>query len=301
MKKILWSLLSLLLLPGLAHAKLKVVATLPVFADLAREVGGDRIEVTALARGNQDPHFLDAKPTFAALLNQADLLIHGGLELEIGWLPPLLVQARNGKIQPNSPGDVNAALGIQILEIPRTAVDRSMGDVHPLGNPHTWLDPRNGKLIAANIYQHLAKLDPEGKPYYEGRLKDFLGRLDKKLAEWNPIIAGFQGKKVISYHKSFTYFVAWSGLEIAATIEPKPGIPPSSRHVDELLKQIPAEQVQLIIAESFYPKKVPEFLSEKASIPYVMLPTDTDDQGVQGYLELIDYLVHGIQGALSKR
>lgn len=300
MKK--WILLALaILLPGLAEAKLKAVATLPVFADLTREVGGDRVEVTALARGNQDPHFLDAKPTFAAELNRADLLVHGGLDLEIGWLPPLLVQSRNGKIQPNAPGNVNAALGIQVLEIPRVALDRSMGDVHPLGNPHTWLDPRNGKLIAANIYQHLVKLDPEGQAYYEGRLKDFLARVDRKLAEWQPIIAGFQGQKIATYHKSFSYFVAWSGLEVAAIIEPKPGIPPSSRHVDELLKQIPAQNVRLIVAESFYPKKVPAFLSEKSGLPYLMLPTDTEDQGVQGYLELIDYLVREIQGALTKR
>lgn len=290
-----------LLTPSLVQAKLKVVATLPVLGDLTREVGGDRVEVTTLARGNQDPHFLDAKPTFAAALNGADMLVHGGLDLEIGWLPPLLVQSRNGKIQPNTPGDVNTSLGIQVLEVPRTAVDRSMGDVHPLGNPHTWLDPRNGKLIAANIYQHLAKLDPEGQSYYEGRLKDFLSRLDKKIAEWQPITAGFQGQKVLTYHKSFSYFVAWSGLEVAATIEPKPGIPPSSRHVDELLKQIPADKVQLIMAESFYPKKVPAFLAEKANIPYLMLPSDTDDQGIQGYIELIDYLVQGVQGALNKK
>ncbi|HKX12346.1 MAG TPA: metal ABC transporter substrate-binding protein, partial [bacterium] len=166
MKKLLLLTLALLT-PVLAQAKLKVVATLPVFGDLAREVGGERVEVTSLARGNQDPHFLDAKPTFAAELNRADLLVQGGLDLEVGWLPPLLVQSRNGKIQPNTPGNVNAALGIQVLEIPRTAVDRSMGDVHPLGNPHTWLDPRNGKLVAANIYQHLVKLDPEGQSYYE--------------------------------------------------------------------------------------------------------------------------------------
>ncbi|HKY61816.1 MAG TPA: metal ABC transporter substrate-binding protein [bacterium] len=300
MKK--WILLSLaLLLPVSVEAKLKAVATIPVFADLTREVGGERVEVISLSRGNQDPHFLDAKPTFSAELNRADLLIYSGLDLEVGWLPPILVQSRNGKIQPNALGSVNAALGIQVLEIPRVALDRSMGDVHPLGNPHTWLDPRNGKLIAANIYQHLVRLDPEGKAYYEGRLKDFLARADKKIEEWQPIIAGFRGKKIVTYHKSFSYFVAWSGLEVAATIEPKPGIPPSSRHVDELLKQIPIQDVRLIVAESFYPKKVPAFLSEKAAIPYLMLPTETDDQGVQGYLELIDYLVREIQGGLSSR
>jgi len=121
------------------------------------------------------------------------------------------------------------------------------------------------------------------------------------MAEWQSIITGFQGKKIITYHRSFSYFVAWSGLEVVATIEPKPGIPPSSRHVDELLKQIPTDQVSLIVSESFYPKKVTEFLSEKSNVPYLMLPTDTDDQGIQGYLELIDYLVRGIQGALGQK
>lgn len=298
MKK--WLLmLTMLLWPALAAAKVQVVATLPVFGALASEIGGERVEVKSLARGNQDPHFLDAKPSYVVALNKADLLIEGGLDLEVGWLPAILVQSRNGKIQPNADGNVNASKGLRILEIPGAKVDRSMGDVHPLGNPHAWLDPRNAKLIAANIFQQLAKLDPEGRPYYEGRLKDFLRRLDRKMAEWEPMLQKIRGKKAISYHKSFSYLADWTGLEIVANIEAKPGIPPSSKHIDSLLKIIPQQAVKAILAESFYPKKVPAYLSEKAGIPYLMLPTNTDEYGIAAYFELIDYLLREIAKALG--
>jgi zinc/manganese transport system substrate-binding protein len=288
-----------ILLPLNAFAKVNVVATLPVFASLAQEVGGDRISVTSLARGNQDPHFLDAKPSYVVELNKADLLIQGGLELEIGWLPPIVVQARNPKILPNAPGNLDAAQGLNILEIPKTLVDRSMGDVHPLGNPHAWLDPRNAKLIAANIYQHLAKIDPEGKDYYEGRLKDFLNRLNQKMAVWNQQAQSIRGKKVITYHKSFSYFADWTGLEIVDTVESKPGIPPSSKHVDDLIKLIPQEGVKAILIESYYPKKVPQYLSEKSNIPLLLLPTDTDEAGINSYIDLIDTLIQQIKKATS--
>lgn len=298
MKK--WLLmLTMLLWPALAAAKVQVIATLPVFGALASEIGGERVEVKSLARGNQDPHFLDAKPSYVVALNKADLLIEGGLDLEVGWLPAILVQSRNGKIQPNADGNVNASKGLRILEIPGAKVDRSMGDVHPLGNPHAWLDPRNAKLIAANIFQQLAKLDPEGRPYYEGRLKDFLRRLDRKMAEWEPMLQKIRGKKAISYHKSFSYLADWTGLEIVANIEAKPGIPPSSKHIDSLLKIIPQQGVKAILAESFYPKKVPAYLSEKAGIPYLMLPTNTDEYGIAAYFELIDYLLREIAKALG--
>ncbi len=288
-----------MLLPLNAFAKLNVVATLPVFASLAEEVGGDRISVTSLARGNQDPHFLDAKPSYVVELNKADMLIHGGLELEIGWLPPILVQARNPKILPNNPGNVNAAQGLNILEIPKTLVDRSMGDVHPLGNPHAWLDPRNAKLIAANIFQHLAKIDPEGKSYYEDRLKSFLAKLNQKMSEWNQAAQSIHGKKAITYHKSFSYFADWTGLNVVDTVESKPGIPPSSKHVDDLIKLIPQEGVKAIFVESYYPTKVPQYLSEKTQVPMVVLPTDTGENGITTYLDLIDQIIREVKKAVS--
>jgi zinc/manganese transport system substrate-binding protein len=278
-------------MPLSASAKLNVVATLPVFGAIAEEVGGERVEVKNLARGNQDPHFLDAKPQFVVALNHADLLIHGGLDLEIGWLPPILIQARNPKINFNAPGNVDASIGLEVLEIPQGKVDRSMGDVHPRGNPHTWLDPRNAKVIAVNIYKHLADVDPSGRSYYEGRTQAFVEDLNRRIKIWEQGAGPIKGMKVITYHKSFSYLAHWLGFEVVENIEPKPGIPPSSRHVDALLDKIPGLGVKAILVESFYPKKVPEYLSSKAGIPYLLLPTDTDEYGIKTYPELIDYLI----------
>jgi len=290
MKKIFLAFL-LMLAPFSASAKLKVVATIPVYASIAQEVGGDRVEVTSLARGNQDPHFLDAKPQYVVALNHADVLIHGGLDLEVGWLPAIVTQARNPKINANEPGNVDASFGLNVLEIPDGKVDRSMGDVHPRGNPHAWLDPRNVKVIAVNVYRHLAQVDPSGRDYYEGRAKAFVDDLSRRISEWESQARNLKGVKFITYHKSFSYLADWLGFEVAEYIEPKPGIPPSSRHVDTLIDKIPGLGVKAILVESFYPKKVPEYLSTKTGIPYFLLPTDTDEYGITTYAGLIDYLI----------
>jgi len=303
MKKTLFFLFSLLASCGVfpvstLQAKVNIVATLPVFGNLAEEVGGDRVSVTSLARGNQDPHFLDAKPMFAVALNKADLLLHGGLELEIGWLPPVLNQSGNGKIVMGAPGNVNLSQGIRVLEVPKTLLDRSMGDVHPLGNPHMWLDPRNVKLMVANIYQHLAQVDPEGKSYYEARFQNFLNRINEKMKAWEKEIALFKGKEVITYHRSLSYFTDWTGLNVVTTIEAKPGISPSSGRVDEILKMLPNYKVKAILVESFYPKKIPQYLSEKSGIPMLDLPTDTGESGIKTYFDLIDHLIDEIKKTL---
>lgn len=297
MKKIIITFLALFI-PWTALAKVNVVGTLPVFASLAQEIGGNRVSTTSLARGNQDPHFLDAKPTFVVTLNQADLLLHGGLELEIGWLPPILVQARNPKINNNTPGNIDLSRGLHILEIPQTKVDRSMGDVHPRGNPHVWLDPNNIKIMAVNITQHLSMIDPQGKNYYQDRLKQFIEALNKKINVWENETASFRGKQVITYHKSLSYLAYWTGLDVVATVEPKPGIPPSSRHVDELLDKIAALRVKAILMENFYPMKVPEYISQKSKIPLVMIPTDVGEEGIKNYFELMDHLIGQLKKVL---
>ncbi len=298
MKKLIL-LFSFLILPLTISAKVKVVGTLPVFASIAREVGGERVDTTSLARPNQDPHFLDAKPTFVVQLNQADLLLHGGLELEIGWLPPILVQARNPKINANTPGNVDLSQGLTILDIPQGKVDRSMGDVHPLGNPHVWFDPNNIKIMAANISKHLSEIDPAGRDAYADHLRIFLDTLNQKIKTWEKESVSFKGKKVITYHKSLGYLTSWTGFEVAATVEPKPGIPPSSKHVDDLLDKISQFQVKAILMESFYPKKVPEYISEKAHIPLVEIPSDVGDEGTKDYFELMDLLIAKIKKVLS--
>ena len=297
MKK-LFLLLTLLFVPFNLQAKVNIVATLPVFGSLAEEIGGDRVSIVSLARGNQDPHFLDAKPMYAVALNKADLLLQGGLDLEAGWLPPVLNQASNSKIMPGSSGNVNLSQGITPLEVPKILLDRSMGDVHPLGNPHMWLDPRNAKLMAANIYQHLAQVDPEGQAYYDTRFKDFLARMNAKMQSWEKSIVLFKGKDVLTYHKSLSYFVNWTGLNVVATIESKPGIPPSSSRVDEIIKMLPNYKVRAILVENFYPKKIPVFLSHKTGIPMLDLPTDTGEAGINSYFDLIDHLIDAIKKVL---
>ncbi|HEX5036890.1 MAG TPA: metal ABC transporter substrate-binding protein [bacterium] len=297
MKKLLLSFV-FSLLPLIASAKINVVATLPVFASIAREVGGDRVEVTSLARGDQDPHFLDAKPSFVVKLSQADLLIHGGLELEIGWLPPIVVQARNPKINNGTAGNVDLSVGLNILEVPQTPVNRSMGDVHPRGNPHAWLDPNNAKVMAVNIVQHLSEIDPSGKDVYNDRLKSFITKLNGKIAEWHKETEGWKGKQVVTYHKSLSYVAGWTGLDVVANVEPKPGIPPSSRYVDELIDKTKGQPVKAILMETFYPTKLPRYLSQKTGIPLVMIPTDVGEEGVSDYFGLIDALVGKIGSAM---
>src|SRR5437773_1628372 len=205
-------LLVIALVAATAQAKLNVVATLPDFGAIAQEIGGDKIKVTSIAKGTEDPHFVDAKPSYIRVLNQADVLLEGGAELEIGWLPPLVNGARNSKILGDAPGHVILSRGIRLLEVPTGPVDRSMGDVHPLGNPHFWLDPENGKIMAGTLAETFSKLDPANAAAYEGNLKNFNERLDKKAAEWTKALEPYRGTKVVTYHKSLTYFLERFGF-----------------------------------------------------------------------------------------
>src|SRR5436309_4845740 len=177
-------ILALVLAPSAAHAKLNVVATLPDFGSIAQAIGGDKVKVTSIARGTEDQHFVDARPSFIRVLNQADVLIEGGAELEIGWLPPLVNGARNAKILADAPGHVILSRGIHLLEVPTGPVDRSMGDVHPLGNPHYWFDPANGKIIANTLAETFSRLDSKNAEYYRVNLQKFTAALDKKISEW---------------------------------------------------------------------------------------------------------------------
>src|ERR1051325_2296612 len=208
----------------LAQAKLNVVATLPDFGAIAEAIGGDKVKVTTIARGTEDSHFVDARPSFVRVLNQAQVLIEGGAELEIGWLPPLVNAARNSKILANAPGHLVLGQFIQLLDAPTGRVDRSMGDIHPLGNPHYWLDPLNGKIIAQRIAETFGSLDAQNAGLYQKNLKEFEAKIDAKLPEWQKRLEAFKGTKVVTYHKSFEYFARRFGLIIVGQLEPKPGI-----------------------------------------------------------------------------
>jgi len=203
--------------PARAQSKLNVIATTEDLASIGREVGGDRITIESIAKGYQDPHYVEAKPSFILKLQRADLLVVVGRELEIGWLPPLIQQSRNGKIQVGGEGYLDASLTAQILEIPNGNITRAMGDVHPLGNPHYWTDPENGKRIAKEIADKFDQLRPNDHAYFDQRLNDFTTRLDTAEKRWLAMMAPYKSTKVVTYHKSFDYFLERFNLELAGT------------------------------------------------------------------------------------
>jgi zinc/manganese transport system substrate-binding protein len=272
----------LLLLPLLAfalwarpaEARLRVVSTIPTLGSLASEVGGDRIDVTSLAKGYQDPHFVEPKPSLMLAINKADLLLHVGLELEIGWLPPLLTGARNPKVLVGEAGNLDCSATIPLLDLPVGKVDRSMGDIHPQGNPHYWLPPQNARLIARELAGRLGALDPEGKEYYAGRLAAFEAKVTAKEQEWAPLVARLRGTKVATYHKSWSYVSQWLGLTEIGYVEPKPGIPPDPEHLVALIGQMKREQAALLLMEDFYNKTTAQLVADKSGARLAVLATD---------------------------
>lgn len=298
MKKITLALL-LISLSFPASAKLKVVTTIPDLAALTQEVGRDLVEVKSISRGDQDPHYLEPKPSFAILLNRADLLVEVGLDLEVGWLPVLLTQSRNPKIQTGQPGHLAASEGLRILEIPTGPVDRSQGDVHPFGNPHYWLDPRNGLKIAETIAQRLGQLDPSNATAYESNLRQFQDRLSRHISSWGKEIAPLHGKGIVTYHKSFSYFVDWTSLKVSGVIEPKPGIPPTPTHILTLIDLMKRDRANLIITENYYDPRPSRELSERTGAKAFLLPTSVGGEAsIKSYEDLFDSLVKKLREAL---
>src|SRR3990170_3281799 len=206
------------------------LALVAAMASITREVGGDRVKVEAIAKGYQDPHFVEAKPSFILKLHNADLLVAVGRELEVGWLPPLIQQSRNAKIQPGADGYLDASLTARILEIPTGQITRAMGDVHPLGNPHYWLDPDNGLAMAKALQRKLTELSAKDAEYFEARYTDFASRIAAALAP-------YRGLKVVTYHRSWPNYVDEFGLDVVGYVEPKPGIPPSPAHTLTLIEE----------------------------------------------------------------
>jgi len=282
-------------------AKIHVVVTIPDYGAIAQEIGGDKVKVTAIARGTEDQHFVDARPSYIRVLNQADVLVEGGAELEIGWLPPLVTGARNDKILSDAPGHVILSRGIRLLEVPTGPVDRSMGDVHPFGNPHFSLDPANGKIIANMLAETFSRLDTANAAYFQANLQKFNERLDKKLTEWTRLLEPYRGSKVVTYHKSFDYILDRFGLVLAGTIEPKPGIEPSPSYVNSLIPKLKAEGVKLVIIEPFRPRKTPEYVAQAIGAKLLVVPGAVNgNEKVKDYLSLFDYDVAQIVAALKE-
>jgi zinc/manganese transport system substrate-binding protein len=292
MKRLFLSLITIAFLQSTAQAKVHVVTTIETFADLARKVGGDRVEVKALSRGYMDPHFVEPKPSLVIDLNRADLLIHVGLELEIGWLPPLVLGARNGKIQIGQPGNLDASTRIPVLDVPTTRVDRSMGDIHPQGNPHYWIPPENALIVADEIAERLKTIDPAGSATFDANLKRFGEELARRRVEWEKKAAPVRNTKVVTYHKSWSYVSKWLGLQEVGYVEPKPGIPAPPSHIAQLIGLMRREAVKIILMESFYPRNTVELVAGKAGARVLVMPSDVGATAeIKDYFGLVDAVV----------
>jgi zinc/manganese transport system substrate-binding protein len=286
-------------LPLRAAAALKVVTTTEGLAAVAREVGGDRTSVESLSRGVQDPHFVDANPMLAVKLRNADLLVDVGLDLEIGWLPPLVNQSRNGEIQPNGPRRFTAASAIHVLDIPTGPVSREQGDLHPGGNPHFMTDPRRVVQVAAALAARLAAIDPQGAQYYAGRAQAFQKRLDAALARWGQELAPVRGKKMFTRHRTMTYFFDWTGIVSDGELEPRPGVPPPPAHLAELVQVAKRDDVKAISVENFYDTKSAEVVARYSGAKIVLIPGDVGGEpGIDSYEKYLDVVVKRIGGAL---
>ncbi|MBC7690706.1 MAG: zinc ABC transporter substrate-binding protein [Methylotenera sp.] len=273
-KVLSFSVLLLSAFQATVEAKIRVVTTLPSFADIATHVGGDEVDAVSLTKGTQDPHFVDAKPDLILKLNRADLLIRAGLGLEDGWLPPLLTGSRNAKLQTGQDGNLDGSSLIHLKEVPTGKVDRSQGDVHPGGNPHFMLDPRNGGVMAKAIADRLSRLEPSKAAGFHQRADAYAKSLSEKIAIWQKSLASLKGKPVVTYHRSWIYFSDWVGLDEVGFLEPKPGIPPSPDHVAHLINLMKEKKVKLIVMEPYYPIGAAEEVSRQTGAKLVVLPTE---------------------------
>lgn len=284
-----------------ADRPLKIVSTLTDAADLTKQVGGDRVEVTSLSRGYQDPHFVEPKPSFLLLLREADLLEVVGLELEIGYLPPLLEQSRNPRILPGGPGYLDLSRGVEVLDRSTGPVNRSMGDVHPMGNPHYWLDPANAVRMAIQIEQKLAQLRPADAPYFAQRLNDFKIRINEANKRWLAQMASYRGAKIVTYHNSWPNFARHFGLDVVGYVEPKPGVPASPSHTLELINQMRGQRVKVIAIEPYFDTKTPKSVADQAGARLVILYPSVGGakSGTDDYVQLVDTNIATLLRALQ--
>lgn len=287
------TLLTLLicLLGGLTalQAQVRVVTTLPDLASITRHVGGENVDVFSIAKGYQNPHFVDPKPSFIVRLSRADMFVQVGLDLEIGWAPSLLESSRNSSIQRGSQGYVDASEGIELKQVP-DQVSREEGDIHIYGNPHYWLDPIRGKQVAENIYNTLVNLDPENEQAYTRNLENFKQRIDEKMAEWQSMMEPYKGSEIIAYHNEWVYFEDRFGLEIAGFLEPKPGIPPTPSQLVKVIDLMQNRGINIIINSPYFSNDSPEVVARNTDAQIVQLATMTGGyEEIEDYFDLFDY------------
>lgn len=302
MKKILLALLTLIFLQqSTAHAQIQVVTTLPDLASITRYVGGDEVDVFAIAKGYQNPHFVDPKPSYIVKLSRADMFVTIGLDLEIGWAPQLVQSSRNNKIQRGNAGYVDASEGISLLQVPATT-SREEGDIHIYGNPHYWLDPLRGKQIAETIYHHLSDIAPEHESLFRKNLETFKEEVDQRMVGWMQKMEPYQGTEIIAYHNEWVYFEERFGLQIADFLEPKPGIPPTPSQLVSVIQKVKSENIPVLINSPYFSSKSPEVVARNTGIEIVNLSTMTGGYDeIENYFDLFDYNINTIVEALEKQ
>jgi len=284
-----------------AQAKLIVVATLPDYGAVARDIGGDKVDVTVMAKPTEDPHFVDAKPSHIVTLNRADVLIEGGAELELGWMPPLLESARNARIAAGTPGRIVASQGVKMLEVP-TSFDRAKGDVHSLGNPHFMIDPVSVKIIAAQMADHFSQVDPSSAALYKANLAKFNAKLDIKFAEWQKKLEPFKGAKIVTYHKDFVYLAERFNLDIVEELEPKPGIAPSPAHLAKVIETMKAQSAHVILVQPYQNRKTAETVARQTGATVLDVPQQPGARkDTQTYFDMMDFLVTTLAAGLGAK
>ncbi|MBU4346644.1 MAG: metal ABC transporter substrate-binding protein [Candidatus Omnitrophica bacterium] len=291
-----------LTLSAYADNKIQILTTTSDLKSIAEFIGGDNVQVDSLAKGYQDPHFVEAKPSFMIKAKNADLFIRVGLELEIGYEELIVDGSRNPKIRFGQPGHLDASDGVYLLEVPTTTkIDRSMGDVHPMGNPHYWLDPLNAKIIASNIAKRLSEISPQNEAYFNQNLAGFNKKIDSKMIEWQEKLKSFKGQQIAIYHRSWPYFANRFGLVVACELEPKPGIPPSPGHLKEVIEIIKERNVKVILMEVFYDEKPARFVAGQTSAKVVVVPNSVGGiNEAKDYFNLIDTIVEKLVEALKR-
>ena len=283
------------------ESKLNIMTATTDLAALAQEIGGGRVEVESVARGYQDPHFVEAKPSFLLKLRKADLLIVVGLELEIGWLPPLITQSTNPKIQVGAPGYFDASRFAKILEIPTGVVTRAEGDVHPLGNPHYWLDPDNGLRIAKGIQSKLSEMRPGDASYFAERYADFEQRIKQADEKWLAEMKPYAGRKIVTYHRSWPNFAEHFRLEVVGYVEPRPGIPPSPQHTVQLIGLMKSERIKIVAVEPYFDLKTPNAIARETGAKVVVLmPSVGGEKEITDYFKLFDYDIAKLKQAFDE-
>jgi len=285
--------------PRSAGAQLRVVTSTTDLSNIARQVGGTRIVTRSIGQGYQDPHFIEAKPSFVLELAKADVWAFVGLDLEIGWMPLLIDGARNAKIRPGGAGYVDVSKVIPVIDIPSGNVDRSQGDVHALGNPHYWLDPANGRRIAWLFRDKFTQLDPNGATTYTANAKAFEARLGAAEQAWAADLAAIKGKPVVAWHTSWRYFAEFTGMNIVGFMEPKPGVPPSPAHLAGLIQTMKRTGAKVIVMEPFYDRKTADFVASKTGATVLVLPPSVGGKkGIDDYIDLMKYDISQLAAAV---